>query len=58
MLVKKNKYKCKFVLDGYTKLYQEHISDSIGAKLVCIDNKFTLPTKIFTGSNSIKEFIE
>ena len=42
----------------YTKLYQEHISDSIGAKLVCIDNKFTLPTKIFTGSNSIKEFIE
>ena len=58
MLVKKNKYKCKFVLGGYTKLYQEDISDSIGAKLVCIDNKFTLPTKIFTGSNSIKEFIE
>ena len=43
---------------GYTKLYQKHIPNSIGAKLVCIDNKFTLPTKIFTGSNSIKEFIE
>ena len=43
---------------GYTKLYQKHIPNSIGAKLVCIDNNFTLPTKIFTGSNSIKEFIE
>ena len=43
---------------GIQKLYQKHIPNSIGAKLVCIDNKFTLPTKIFTGSNSIKEFIE
>ena len=43
---------------GYTKLYQKHLPNSIGAKLVCIDNKFTLPTKIFAGSNSIKEFIE
>ena len=42
----------------YTKLYQTHIPNSIGAKLVCIDNKFTLPTKSFTGSNSIKEFIK
>ena len=43
---------------GYTKLYQKHISNSIGAKLVCIDDKFTLPTKSFSGSNSISEFIE
>ena len=43
---------------GIQKLYQKLIPNSIGAKLVCIDNKFTLPTKIFTGSNSIKEFIE
>ena len=42
----------------YTKLYQKHIPNSTGAKLVCIDNRFTLPTKIFTGSNCIKEFIE
>ena len=42
----------------YTKSYQKHVPNSIGAKLVCIDNKFTLPTKIFTGSNSIKEFIK
>ena len=44
---------------GYTELYQKHVPNSIGAKLVCIDDRFdTLPTKIFTGSNSIKEFIE
>ena len=43
---------------GYTKLYQKHIPNSIAAKLVCIYDKFTVSTKIFTGSNSIKEFIE
>ena len=45
-------------LRQYTKLYQKHIPNSVGAKLVCIDNKFTSLTKIFTGSNWIKEFIE
>ena len=30
----------------YTKLYQKHIPNSIGAKLVCIDNRFTSPTII------------
>ena len=43
---------------GYTKLYQKDVPNSIGAKLVCIDDRFTWPTKIFTGSNSIKEFIK
>ena len=38
----------------YTKLYQKHIPNSIGAKLVCVDNNFTLLTQIFTGSNCIK----
>ena len=32
--------------------------NSIGAKLVCIDNEFALPTKVFTGSNSNREFIK
>ena len=32
---------------GYPKLYQKHIPNSIGAKLVCIDNRF-----------AIKEFIK
>ena len=42
----------------YTKLYQKHIPNSIGAKLVCIDNKFTLPTIICEGKNCIKKFIK
>ena len=42
----------------YTKLYQKHIPNSIGAKLVCIDNRFTLPTIIFEGKNCINKFIK
>ena len=45
-------------LSEHTKLYQKHIANSMGAKLVCIDNRFTLPTKIFTGSNCINEFLK
>ena len=43
---------------GYTELYPQHIPNSIGVKLVSIDNRITLPTKIFTGSNCINEFIK
>ena len=43
---------------NYTKLYQKHIPNSIAAKLVCIDNKFTLPTIIFEGKNCINKFIK
>ena len=42
----------------HTKLYQKHIPNSIGAKLVCINNKFTVPTKIFTGNNCVNHFIK
>ena len=42
----------------HTKLSQKHIPNSTGAKLVCIDNRYTLPTKIVTGSNCINEFIK
>ena len=45
-------------LNKHTKLYQKHIPNSIGAKLVCIDNEFTLPTKIFTGNNCVNDFIK
>ena len=41
-----------------TKLYQKHIPNSIGAKLVCTDNKFTLQTIILEGKNSINKFIK
>ena len=36
---------------------QEHYPISIGAKLVCIDDRFTLPFIIFKGNNCINEFI-
>ena len=36
--------------------YQEHIPNSIGAKLVCIDDRFTLPSFILKGKNCINEF--
>ena len=42
----------------YTKFYQKHIPNSIGAKLVCIDDRFTLPTNIFEGKNFINNFIK
>ena len=45
-------------LGKYTKLYQEHTPNSIGAKLVCIDDRFTLPTKIFAGNNCVNGFIK
>ena len=54
MFIKKNN-----ISEGkYTKFYQKHIPNSIGAKLVCIDNRFTLPTKIFTGKNCVNNFIK
>ena len=42
----------------YTKLYQKHTPNSIGAKLVCIDDRFTLDTIIFEGKNCINKFIK
>ena len=47
-----------FKKGDHTKVYQKHVPNSIEAKLACIDNRFTLPTKRFTGSDSIKEFIQ
>ena len=42
----------------YKKLCQKHIPNSIGAKLVCVDNRLTLPTIIFEGKNCINKFIK
>ena len=41
----------------YTIKYQKHIFNTIGAKLVCIDDRFTLPSIIFKAKNCINEFI-
>ena len=41
----------------HTVKYQEHIPNSIGAELVCIDDIFTLPSIIFKGKDCINKFI-
>ena len=41
----------------HTIKYQEHYTNPIGAKLVCIDDKCTLPTVIFKGEKCINKFI-
>ena len=41
----------------HTINYQEHIPNSIGAKLVCIDDRFTLLFIIFKGRDCINKFI-
>ena len=42
----------------YTIKYQEHFPNSIGAKLVCIDDGFTLPVIIFKGDDCVNKFIK
>ena len=41
----------------HTIKYQEHIPNSIGATLVCTDDRFTLPSIIFKGKHCINKFI-
>ena len=38
----------------HTNLYQKHVPNSIAAKVVFNDDRFTLATIIFTGSNCVK----
>ena len=41
----------------HTIKHQEHIPNSIGAKLVCINDRFTLTSIIFKGKDYINKFI-
>ena len=41
----------------HTIKHQEYILSSIGAKLVCIDDRFTLPSIIFKDKDCINKFI-
>ena len=41
----------------HTIKYQEHCPNFIGAKLVCIDDRFTWPSIIFKGKDCINKFI-
>ena len=44
-------------LGKHTKIYQKHIPNSIGTKLVRIDNKFTLPTKFLLVVIALKNLL-
>ena len=41
-----------------TTFYSKHVPYSIGAKLVCIDDTYSLPLKIFFGSNCVNKFLQ
>ena len=42
----------------YTRKYQKDIPNSFCAKLVCIDDRLSLPEVIFRGNNSCNDFIK
>ena len=42
----------------HTIKYQEHFPNSLGAKLVCIDDRSILPVIIFKGENCTNKFIK
>ena len=46
-----------FYKGEYTIKYQEYFPNSIGAKLVCTDDRFTLPFIIFKGNICVNELI-
>ena len=43
---------------SYTKKYQDHIPCSFAYKVVCIDDRFTKPTVVYSGENAAYEFIK
>ena len=45
--------KVNFKKGKSTTYYQKHVPNSVDGKLVCIDDRFTQPAKIFFGSNCI-----
>ena len=59
-MLKKNVFQKKnYSYEGqHTIKYKKHIPYSIGAKLVCLDDRFTLPSIIFKGKYCINEFIK
>ena len=43
---------------SYTKKYQDHIPCSFAYKVVCIDDRFTMPIAVYRGKNAAYEFIK
>ena len=51
-------FKKNLIKEGeHTKKYQEHYPNFIGAKLICIDDRFTLPSITFKGKDCSNKFI-
>ena len=40
------------------KKYQDHVSCGFAYKVVCIDDRFTMPIVVFRGENTAYEFIK
>ena len=43
--------------ESYTSKYQKHIACSYGYKLVCVDDKFSKPSKSYLGEDAVCNFI-
>ena len=56
-MLAQNAFRKELKESEHTIKYQEHYPNSIGAKFVCTDDKFTLPTIIFKGKDYINKFI-
>ena len=56
-MLAQNAFRKELKESEHTIKYQEHYPNSIGAKLVCIDDRFTLPSIISKGKDCIYKFI-
>ena len=43
--------------ESYTNKHQKHVSCSYGYKLVCVDDKFSKPSKSYLGKDVVYNFI-
>ena len=43
--------------ESYTNKYPKHVAYSYGYKLVCVDDKFSKPFKLYLGENAVYNFI-
>ena len=43
--------------ESYANKYQKYIACSYGCKLVCVDDKFSKPFKIYLGKNTVYNFV-
>ena len=46
------------VTKKHTRYYQKLVPNTIAAKLICTDDRFTETTKFFTGNSCVKELLE